>query len=72
MICDVVIYSPRTKIALVYHGTPVETPGDMIVGKTLSDLMGMAKAGLPHQLGFVRLGLAEIFGELGIKNTYTV
>jgi len=72
MIRDVVTYSPKTKIALIYHGTPVETPGDMIVGKALSDLMGMAKTGHLHQLGFVKLGLAEMFEELGIMNTYTV
>jgi len=72
MIRDVITYSYRTKIALVYHGTPVETPGDMAVGKTLSDLMGMARAGHLHQLGFVKLGLLKMFGELELKNTYTV
>jgi len=72
MIRDVVTYSARTKIGLVYHGTPVETPDDMVVGKRLSDLMVMANAGHLHQLGFVKLGLAEMFGDLGIKNTYTV
>jgi len=56
----------------MYYETPVETPGDIVVGQTLSDLIGAAKMGHLYQLGFVKAGLAEAFEELGLNNTYTV
>jgi len=56
----------------MYYETPVETSANIVVGQTLSDLIGTAKMGHLYQLAFVKAGVAEAFGELGLNNTYTV